>query len=73
MTARKHHSRVELQKASATLLVEVLGGKWSPAQELLGKPIAQWAGVIAKLEEVCPGHSNSDYVAALIRANRDNR
>lgn len=73
MTAKKHESRVELQQASSTLLCEVLRGEWSHDHGLIGKPIEEWVAVLAKLEEICPGHSRSDYVAALVRANRDNR
>ena len=73
MTARKHASRVELQQASSRLLGEVLRGEWSHDCGLVDKPIEEWVAVLTKLEDICPGHSKGDYVAALGRANRDNR
>jgi hypothetical protein len=73
MTAKKHTARVALQQASATLIAEVLSGKWSHVPGLSGKPIDQWAEVIAKLEGLCPGQTKKEYIAALVRANRDNR
>ena len=55
------------------LLVEVLSGAWSHVPNLHGRPIEQWVEVLAALEDRCPGHAKDDYVAALLRANRDNR
>ena len=73
MTATKHRARIDLQQASSTLLVEVISGAWSHVPNLNAKPIEQWVEVLATLEDRCPGHTKDDYVAALLRANRDNR
>ncbi|WCE05825.1 hypothetical protein [Pseudoxanthomonas sp. JBR18] len=73
MTAKKHTARVALQQASATLITEVVIGKWSHVPGLSGEPIEQWAEVLAKLEKLCPGQTKDEYIAALARAIRDNR
>ncbi|MGV8961451.1 MAG: hypothetical protein ACOH1V_13890, partial [Stenotrophomonas sp.] len=62
MTAKKHTARVALHQASATLIIEVLSGKWSHVPGLSSTPIEQWAEVLANLEELCPGQTKDEYV-----------
>jgi hypothetical protein len=71
MSARK--ARTDLQRESTALLLQVLSGDLEGAAEMLALPIDQWHTVIARLHLLCPGFTRDEYVAALVRANRDNR
>jgi hypothetical protein len=73
MTKRKHTARISLQRVAEAHLIDVLSGKWDGVFDFRGKPVSQWAEVIASIETQCPGFTHEEYVDAIIRANRDNR
>ena len=73
MSAKDRKARTDLQRESNALLLEVLSGQLEGAAEMRALPIDQWHTLIARLHVLCPGFTRDECVAALVRANRDNR
>ena len=73
MSAKDRKARTDLQRESTALLLQVLSGKLEGATEMRDLPIDQWHPVLARLHLLCPGFTRDEYLAALVRANRDNR
>ena len=73
MSAKTRKARTVLQRESTALLLQVLSGDLEGAAETRALPIDQWHTVITRLHLLCPGFTRDEYVAALVRANRDNR
>ena len=73
MSARMKQARTDLQREAASLLRRVLLGGVDGFAEMRALPVEQWHTAIAQLGSLCPGFTKDEYVAALVRANRDNR
>ncbi len=73
MSARKRQARSDLNRESTSLLQSVLLGEMDGSSEMRALPIEKWHVVIAQLGLLCPGFTRDEYVAALVRALRDNR
>jgi hypothetical protein len=70
VTKKKHEARVALAAASDALIKEVWDtNRWGWKDT----PIGRCDGIVAELEERCPGHSRPAYEDALVRSLYHNR